>query len=372
VIDIDSSAIRALVGSSDFRDPSDGQVNGVLAKRSPGSALKPFIYATAFEAQRLSPKSTVIDQPIERAGWTPNNFDRVFQGKMTVTQALRASRNVPAILVMEAMGMSRCVGVLDAVGISLPASAESRGGLSICVGAAETSLLQLTNGYATLGRQGVFSHPRLFNDEPQQRHIALSRTTVAAINRILLSDDRNPNTGEAMPENARFMWKTGTSSGRRDAWAVGHNGRFAIGVWVGRFSGAGHTQFVGRIAAEPLLAKLFSHVEMQNPDASWLDDIDEIVVTRPLKFEARSDTLRIESPASNATYIATESVTTIPVVVRNLPADVNSAHWFLNGRPLANPNLQRLTLKCGSYELRCSVDERFHSVSFRVERASLR
>jgi penicillin-binding protein 1C len=364
VIDIETSEIRSLVGSSDFRDPTDGQVNGALAKRSPGSALKPFIYAAAFEAQRLAPDTLVIDQPIERAGWTPDNFDRSFQGEMTIAQALQASRNVPAILVMEGMGVSRCVGVLESVGIKLAASAATRGGLSVCVGTAETSLLQLTNGYATLGRAGVHCPPRFFRDEPIQSNPAISARTASAINQVLSTQQRSPNASD-INGAAQFMWKTGTSSGRRDAWAVGHNGRFAIGVWVGRFSGAGHSLFVGRTTAEPLLAQLFSHVGINNADDSWLKFSNPIVVTRPLKFENRPNDPRIQSPARNATYIATDSVTNIPVVALNAP----QPRWFLNGRLMDASQLRRLSLKTGSYQLRCLSNGKTDSVSFRVEQA---
>ena len=97
VIEIQSGDIVALLGSSDYWDTVDGQVNGVLARRSPGSALKPFIYAAAFEARRLRPDSVVYDVPIERAGWSPRNFDRTFSGELTAAEALRRSLNVPAI-----------------------------------------------------------------------------------------------------------------------------------------------------------------------------------------------------------------------------------------------------------------------------------
>jgi penicillin-binding protein 1C len=369
VIDIQSSEIRALVGSSDFLNPAHGQVNGVIAQRSPGSALKPFIYAAAFEAQRLAPNSVVIDQPIERAGWSPNNFDKSFQGELTVEQALRASRNVPAILVMEGLGVARCVGVLDAVGISLPDSAETRGGLSICVGTAETTLLDLTNGYATLGRNGICSIPRLFVDEPIRRHAALSSRTAKAINRILSSETRQPNGTIESGSMHPFMWKTGTSSGRRDAWAIGHNGRYAIGVWVGRFSGAGHTQFVGRVSAEPVLVDLFSHQDIVAIDGWNSRTMHEpIVVTRPLVFERKEEVPRIQSPANDAIYLATQATTTIPVVHRN----AENARWFLNGRLITDSLVNRLSLSTGSYELRCQTAGKSHTVAFRVEPAGPR
>ena len=95
-------------------------MNGVTAWRSPGSALKPFVYAAAFEARRLAPQSTVYDVPIHRAGWSPDNFDKTFRGPLPAADALRRSLNIPAILVAEGVGLTRCCGVLEAAGVHLP------------------------------------------------------------------------------------------------------------------------------------------------------------------------------------------------------------------------------------------------------------
>jgi penicillin-binding protein 1C len=351
VIDISSSEIVALVGSADFSDPVDGQVNGVLARRSPGSALKPFFYATAFDAKRLNAESVVDDSSIERGGWRPDNFDSTFRGQMTVADALRESRNVPAILLLEALGSSRCVGVLNSVGVRLPKNVERLGGLAIAVGAVETTLLDLTNAYATLGRDGRFTKPRLFADEPLDERVVLGKPACRTVNAILASTERTPHGCEHVPAGQLpwFMWKTGTSSGRRDAWAVGHNGRFAIGVWVGRFSGAGHEAFVGREAAEPLLARLFTSRLIRATKVP--ESPDELLVTLPLNLipDAGRNLPMIVSPASNSEWLCADGRSAlIPVTVRN----AEEAAWFLNGRP-ATEVRDSLNLAPGSYELRC-------------------
>ncbi len=350
-IDIANSEIVAMVGSADFTDPVDGQVNGVLARRSPGSTLKPFLYATAFDARRLNATSLVDDSSIERGGWRPDNFDRTFRGQMTVADALRESRNVPAILLLEALGTSRCVGVLNSVGVRLPKNAEQLGGLAIAVGAVETTLLDLTNAYATLGRDGRFTKPRLFADEPLDERVVLGKPACRTVNAILASTERTPHGCEHVPSGqlAWFMWKTGTSSGRRDAWAVGHNGQFAIGVWVGRFSGAGHEAFVGREAAEPLLARLFTSRLFRTTKVP--DPPDELIVTRPLNLisDASRTLPVILSPASNSEWLCADGRSAlIPVAFRN----AEEATWFLNGRPASNIR-DSLNLEPGSYELRC-------------------
>lgn len=365
LIEISTAEIRALIGSSDPMDPVDGQNNGVLARRSPGSTLKPFLYAAAFEARRLNAETVIIDSPIQRAGWKPDNFDRSFRGTMTVADVLRESRNVPAIRVTEAMGIARCLGVLAACGIPMPPDAERAGGLAVAVGSVETTLLDLTTACATLGRDGVFESAKLYLDETSTRRRALSSSTCRVLNEILSTQRRIPRgfedvVAEKLPW---FMWKTGTSSGRRDAWAVGHNGQFAIGVWVGRFSGAGHAEFVGREAAEPLLAKLFSLPAIRNDTVP--EPAPSIRVTHPLEFEpSGSHGPDIVSPTPNAEFVSlSEGSAIVPVDVRNAAGTT----WFLNRRVL--PVVENGTIKLvrGHYELRCvSEDGRSDAVHFTV------
>jgi len=350
VIDVAQSAIVAMLGSGDSGDPVDGQVNGVLAKRSPGSALKPFLYAAAFEAERLNGESVVYDVPIARGGWTPANFDKTHAEEITAAEALRRSLNVPAILVAEGVGLPRCCGVLEAAGVHLPTDAQRRGGLALAVGGIEVSLLDLTNAYATLARDGMRRTPRLFADESSESARALSPRVCAAISAILSCRQRLPATAADEPADrlAWFMWKTGTSSGRRDAWAVGHNRRYAVGVWIGRFRGAGRLEYVGAEAAEPLLCRLFElpqlRAETDPPQA------EPIRVARPLSLprELGRD-LRIVSPSEDETFIACGGTT---IVHASANHDSDNL-WFLNGRLEGAGRERRFVLPPGGYELRC-------------------
>lgn len=369
VLDVESSAIVTLVGSADVHDETDGQVNGAIARRSPGSALKPFLYAAAFESGRLTAASEIPDRPIHRGGWSPDNFDREFRGRMTAGEALRQSRNVPAVLVQEAIGTSRCLGVLSACGVSLPPDVYQRSGLTLAVGGVETTLLELTNAWATLARNGDFSKPRLFVDEPVADAPALTPQTARLITDILSTRHRVPHGLESIPPGSLpwFAWKTGTSSGRRDAWAVGHNTRFAIGVWVGRFSGTGHSRFVGREAAEPILAALFSVPSIANHSAPT--PAPELHVTRPLEWKADRSVVEsplIVSPADQSRFVSSststepsprESVLRVPSAVVPVAATADhSATWFLNGRVIPLPADRCLRLPRGSYELRAVAD----------------
>lgn len=350
VLDITQSQIVAIVGSADPGNPVDGQVNGALARRSPGSTLKPFIYAAAFEAGLLNDQSTVYDVPIERAGWSPANFDQQFAGELPAADALRRSLNVPAILVAEATGLARCLGLIEAAGIGLPRNVQTRGGLAVVVGATETTLVDLVNGYATLGRGGVRRSARLFMDEGSDSARVLDADICAVLDEILSSRRRRPHGMQDRDERdvPWFMWKTGTSSGRRDAWAVGHNRRYAIGVWIGRFSGAGSDRFIGAEAAEPLLASLFDLPPLRcredPPPAKRLP------VPHPLSPPAElAAPLRIVSPTTGATYVALAG----QAIIHARATRPASLTWFLNGAWLDGRSVQRIAVGPGQHELRC-------------------
>jgi len=260
VIEVESAEIKAWVGSADARDPLDGQNDGVRARRSPGSTLKPFVYAAAFERGLLRPDSIVQDTPLDLGGWRPQNFDGGASGAVSVAEALQRSLNLPALRVARSVGVENCIGLIEAAGVPLEDDAVSRAGLTLVTGGSPVTLLDLTNAYATLARGGAHVAPRLFVDQPHGTATrALSRASCEALFRLLSSEARPPRVfGGASHVGARpFCWKTGTSAGHVDAWAVGHDGVRAIGVWVGRFDGAGHPCYVGGEVAEPLLAELF-------------------------------------------------------------------------------------------------------------------
>ncbi|HPF40304.1 MAG TPA: penicillin-binding protein 1C [Phycisphaerae bacterium] len=368
-IDVATADILAWIGSSDFQRTKDGQNDGVLAWRSPGSALKPFVYAAAFEAKRLAPDSIVPDVRIERAGWAPENFDGVRHGEVSVADALRRSLNVPAILTAERMGVDRCAGVIQSVGVKLADGAADRARLSLATGGADVRLLDLTNAYATLARGGLRRTPRLFSDADSEETRVLNVDTCRALDTILNSHARSPAGMEETPAERRpwFMWKTGTSSARRDAWAVGHNHRIAVGVWVGRFDGAPATQFVGRAAAEPILAKVFTL-----PQVATATPAEAFVawdVARPLFSDADAGTAetapRIASPENGATFVATGDQA---IVHATTEAEVSVA-WFLDGEFVERTASLRIDATPGRHELACVADSgATRRVAFRVVR----
>lgn len=258
VVENEDAAVRAYVGSLDARDPREGQVDGARARRSPGSTLKPFVYAAAFEAGRLAPDDTVLDAPLELDGWRPRNFDRGTDGEVTVREALRRSLNLPALRVAQRAGLARTTGVLASCGVRLRADDAARAGLALVTGGVEVRLVDLVEAYATLARDGEHRALRLFPDEPASPTRALSPRTARALTDILSSEHGAPAGWDRARGTDDFAWKTGTSAGHRDAWAIGYDARFTVGVWVGRFPGAGDARYVGGEVAEPVLAELFA------------------------------------------------------------------------------------------------------------------
>lgn len=368
IIDIASAEILSLVGSVDFDAPVDGQVNGAIARRSPGSALKPFVYAAAFEDRRLSPESILHDVPVNIAGWSPRNFDRSFTGEISAADALRQSLNIPAVLVAQEIGLARVVGLTESAGVNLSNDTQARAGLGVVVGAAEVTLLDLTNGYATLGRGGIRMMPRLFLNEPSESVRVLDANVCAALDDILSTPHRRPKGMEALaPADVPwFMWKTGTSALRRDAWAIGHNRGFAVGVWVGRFAGAGSPSLVGAEAAEPLLADIFNLKSLRTDHAPA--PAEPWPVHRPIQPPPeRQPAIGILTPDAGAIFIAVND----HAVVHLQANRARGITWFLNDRFMGRDELATIDAPTGAHVLRCVDLSGAHTaVSFVVKRGS--
>ncbi|MBT3638279.1 MAG: penicillin-binding protein 1C [Opitutae bacterium] len=362
VIEIESGGLIAMLGGVDFEDPSGGQVNAAKAWRSPGSALKPFVYATAAMERRLDGDTVLSDAQTAFAGWNPENFDRTFSGEVTAGDALRTSLNLPALQVCREVGAAKSAGIAEACGVRFRGDPVGQGGLAFVLGAVETNLLDLTNAYATLGRKGVRRNLRYFPDDPIVDAPVLDAEVCAWLG-YELSSWRLPSsvfenlTSESTPW---FMRKTGTSSGRRDAWTVGHNGKHAVGVWVGRLSGMGDQAFVGSRAAEPLLAKIFNLARIRRTDAPpapvpW-------IVEDPIPFPEKN-VLSIQRPESVSVYRRVGE----GFEIRPKANAEGELLWFLNGRPLGTEEARRTMVGSGRYELLCLTVTGEHALSrFRV------
>ncbi|MCS7311990.1 MAG: penicillin-binding protein 1C [Acidobacteria bacterium] len=256
VIENSTRKVRALVGSVDYWDEAhDGQVPGFLALRSPGSALKPFLYALALQEGVITTETLLEDYPTPIRGYRPINFSGTFRGLVRAEEALAHSLNVPFVHLLRRTGFRDFMRLLERGGIHVRSGRDY--GLSVITGALEVRLLDLTNLYVTLARDGWHGPPVLVEDTPSfetQRRL-LHPGAVVLTRRALALRDRPdaPHLRSVTPPRATVYWKTGTSWGRRDAWSVGFHAGYTVGVWVGNFSGEGAEGIVGGELAAPLM-----------------------------------------------------------------------------------------------------------------------
>ncbi|WP_431307676.1 penicillin-binding protein 1C [Caulobacter endophyticus] len=261
VVRIRDRAVRALVGSAG-RDRPGGWVDMTSAVRSPGSALKPFVYAFAFDDGMLAPDTQIDDAQTRFADYQPENFDRVFHGKVTAREALAYSLNVPAVATLEKIGPEAFAARLEAGGVKLlrPKAEVKAAGLALALGGAGITLRDLATLYAGLGDGGVVKPLAYTLDQARDReHQAGTRIArPEAVNQVLdiLREAPGPR-GRAPSALTRggpaMAFKTGTSYGFRDAVAAGIVGGHAIVVWTGRADGGARGGLTGRDAALPTL-----------------------------------------------------------------------------------------------------------------------
>ena len=254
-VDNATGEVRADVGSADFFDARRaGQVDMSRALRSPGSALKPFIYGLGFEDGLIHPATLIDDKPVRYGSYLPHDFDNSFQGTVTVRHALQWSLNVPAIAVLDKVGVDRLTARLTQVGASLVLPPGQAPGLAIGLGGVGITLHDLVMLYTGLARLGTVE-PLIerAGEAPQMPRRLIDPVAAWYVGNILI--------GAPPPENAapgHIAFKTGTSYGYRDAWAVGFDGRMTVGVWVGRPDGTPVPGLIGRSAAAPILFDAFA------------------------------------------------------------------------------------------------------------------
>ena len=246
--------VCALAGSAGFHDAAiDGQVDGSRARRSPGSTLKPFIYALALEQGLIHPMTLLIDSPRSFGGYDPENFDRGFRGPLPAHAALKASRNLPAIILAEQLAEPGLYGFLKKAGVQLPRPPEHYG-LALVLGGAEVSMRELAALYAMLANQGLWQPVRLRRDLPAAAPVRLLSPESAYVTlRMLEREDAVLRTPDG-PVPLRC--KTGTSNGFRDAWTAGVVGGYVLVVWVGNFDNRPNPYLIGGEVALPLFAEV--------------------------------------------------------------------------------------------------------------------
>ena len=255
VVDNQTLAVRGYVGSADFTDARRGaHVDMVRARRSPGSTLKPFLYAMALDEGLIHSESLLIDAPQNFGGYAPGNFQADFSGPVSVSEALQRSLNVPAVDLLDRLGPERFAGRLRNAGVKLRMPANAAPNLSLILGGGSTTLEELVGAYTALARGGVAARPHLTPGVPLQETRLMSEGAAFIVREILENGGR---PGSPFRESGqRVAWKTGTSFGFRDAWALGVTDRYTFGVWIGRPDGTPNPGHFGANSAAPLLRDL--------------------------------------------------------------------------------------------------------------------
>ncbi|WP_366554268.1 penicillin-binding protein 1C [Aquibaculum sediminis] len=257
VADHQSGEALAEVGSAGlFADARAGHVDMVHAVRSPGSALKPLIYGLAFETGVAHPETLIEDRPVSFSGYRPRNFELAHQGTVSVRHALQASLNVPAVRLLEAVGPSRLTARLRRAGLAPVLPRQGTAGLPVGLGGVGLTLDDLVRLYAGMARGG---EPVALRRAPEEGSPLvgefLDSRAAWLVSDVLSGTPAPPGRGREA-----IAYKTGTSYGYRDAWAIGFDGQHVIGVWVGRPDGAPVPGMTGRTAAAPILFDAFRRV----------------------------------------------------------------------------------------------------------------
>lgn len=318
VIDIPTNQVVAYCGNVHFdRKQGGNQVDVIQAPRSTGSILKPFLYNAMLQEGSLLPKMLLPDVPVNINGFTPQNFSMQFEGAVPASEALARSLNIPAVTMLQRYGVPKFHHLLQQMGFKTINRAASHYGLSLILGGAEATLWDVTNAYAQMGRSLSSNSPSPTVSQGKEAQILLETENTEPINNDTKQTSRNhksnhnkqekreqsnsspisveedseettsANAGAAwltlsaltevnrpeeidwksIPSMQTIAWKTGTSYGFRDAWAVGVTPRYAVGVWVGNATGEGKPGLVGAQTAGPVLFDIFSYL----PSSSWFE-----------------------------------------------------------------------------------------------------
>jgi penicillin-binding protein 1C len=305
VLNNETMQVEAYIGSAGFNDSFDGgQVDGVQAIRSPGSALKPLLYATAFDKGIITPKNIINDVPTNFNGFEPGNFDRKFNGKVSVEFALANSLNIPAVKIVRDLGKANLIEQLKKANFQTVKKQEKDLGLSIVLGGCGVTLEEMTQLYAAFANDGKWRKCSFTPPQPSATAAApierekktllsirrgtgggrrfgealMSPSSTYLITEILAQIKRPdlPNNFDYTYRLPKIAWKTGTSFGRRDAWSIGYNKKYTVGVWVGNFSGEGVPELSGAEIATPLLFQVFNTLDY-NTSGEWFRQPKEVV-----------------------------------------------------------------------------------------------
>ncbi len=346
-------AVVGYVGGADYGSHDRaGQVDLAQAVRSPGSALKPFVYGLGFEQRIVHPGTIITDAPTAFGSYEPQNFAGDYAGDMTVRDALIRSINTGPVAILHRIGPQRFLSRLRTAGLPLAIEqSDAEAGLAVALGGAGVRLLDLTRAYSALASHGLSRPLRMLSTDPVAPGTVLMEPDAAwAVSNILA--DMPPPSGflrlAARDGGRRVAYKTGTSYGFRDALAVGYDQLHTVGVWVGRPDGAPHLGAFGISAAAPLLFRIFEALPMPAGDVAGEPPASGLAGTelpeRLVRFDAKPldggrQSLRIAFPQHDSTVIARRDAhgrLTLPIA---LQGGLPPYRIYVDERVLAGPRL---------------------------------
>jgi len=381
VLDVETGGVRALLGSPDYEDRQHaGMVNAATALRSPGSALKPFIYAMALEQGLITPGTRLDDRPLVYRDIRPENFDGTFQGEISAREALILSLNMPALRLTEQAGVQTVVDTLRALGFTTLTRPADHYGVGLALGSADVRLLELVNAYACLAREGRYLPYRLLESDDAQ---APPRTVFSPETAYMLADMLGGRERSmaifghvADAELPRIAWKTGTSSGFRDVWTVAWNPDYVVGVWIGNPDGSPTPGLTGADAAAPIAGDIFralsdSHSQRWFAKPAGLRERTLADGTRDWFVPGISlaaappppdrQALAIIEPADGTTYrLIAQSPHEQSIGLRARTVSTQPLHWFANGRHIGATSADATltwTLQKGTWAIACCAPD---------------
>ena len=312
VVETQSGAVRAYIGSADFKS---AQVDGIMAPRSSGSILKPFLYALSMDEGLILPQTLIKDIPTYFGPFSPSNADQAYRGIVPAKQALIQSLNVPAVRLLNKFGLEVFYYFLKQAGLSTLFRSAEEYGLPLIIGGAEASPWDIAALYRGLARGGLFSPIFVLKTEESGRNKdnGSSQTTekrlfspgAAWLTLTVLNEVKRPGAESYWQQYSGqrpLAWKTGTSYGQRDAWAAGVNPQWTIIVWAGNFNGEGNTNLSGAATAGPVLFDIFNHLP-RDTKRSWFSRPDSalsnVEICRQSGFAAGpfcTDRIEVDAP----------------------------------------------------------------------------
>lgn len=334
VADHGTGEVLASVGSAAFQsDAREGFVDMTKAVRSPGSTLKPLVYGLAFDEGLAHPETLIEDRPMDFGGYAPQNFDKTYRGMLRVREALQLSLNIPVVALTEALGAAKLLGALRRSGVAAKVPG-GQPGLAVALGGVGVTLEDMVGLYATIARGGV-ARPLRVTGEAAEGTRVLSAVAAWQVADIL--------SGMPPPAGARanrLAYKTGTSYGHRDAWALGFDGRHVIGVWMGRADGTPVPGAFGGDLAAPVLFQAFARVKrdlekLPPPPAAALV-VTNSGLPQPLRqFRSRTAAFDVVDAPAVAFPPDGAEVELMPEgLLLRVRGGTGPFTWLANGRPL--------------------------------------